>query len=247
MFTRAEHRRAFEDIVFQIQEAILDGGLKAGERLPSERQLQEAFQISRNTLREALRALEQKGLVTIKTGMKGGAIVCPMDAKGVCESLDLLLRFQKISLSELSEFREEVEGLVAAKAALMAKKEDIAYLKGLMKSIEAELPRGESGWDEISRLDTLFHLRLAQITGNRMYESVLHTVHDNINHYFYDFLSKDQTVFKNTYKELCRITEAIEKKDPDRARTCLRQHLRRYSGMMKEKEKKRLNRTFTPL
>ena len=239
MFKRAEHHRAFEDVISQIQDLILDGRLKAGDRLPSERQLQEGFQISRNTLREALRALEQKGLITIKTGMKGGAIVCPVDTKGVSESLDFLLRYQKIGLAELSEFREEVEGLVAAKAAQMAKKDDITHLKGLLRSIEEQLPRGELGWDEISRLDTLFHLRLARITGNRMYESVLHTVHNNINQYFYHFLSKDQTIFKNTYKELCRITEAIEKRNPDQARICLQQHLRRYSRRMEEVEKKR--------
>jgi len=249
MFKRAEHHRAFEDVISQIQEQVLDGRLKAGDRLPSERQLQEAFQISRNTLREALRALEQKGLITVKTGVKGGAIVCPVDTKGVSESLDLLLRYRKIDLAELSEFREEVEGLVAVKAAQMARKEDIAHLKGLLKSMEEQLPRGELGWDEISRLDTLFHLRLARITGNRMYESVLHTVHNNINHYFYHFLSKDQTIFRNTYKELCRIAEAIERRDPDQARTCLQQHLRRYSRMMKAKERekeKNLKALLTP-
>jgi GntR family transcriptional regulator, transcriptional repressor for pyruvate dehydrogenase complex len=237
MFRRAAHQRAFEDVISQIQSRILEGKLQAGDRLPSERQLQEDFQISRNTLREALRALEQKGLITVKTGMKGGAIICPVDTKGVSESLDLLLQYQKISLAELSEFREEVEGLVAAKAAAMAKKEDIAYLRGLLGSIEEALPRGEPGWDDISRLDTLFHLRLARITRNRMYESVLHTVHDNMNHYFEQFLFKNQTVFRNTYKELCRITEAIEKKDPEGARAGLQRHLQRYSGLMKAKEK----------
>jgi DNA-binding FadR family transcriptional regulator len=89
----------------------------------------ETFKVSPGTLREALRALEPKGLITIKTGLKGGTIVCRVDTKGISESLDLLLRYGKISLKELYEFREEVEGLIAVKAAIKAKKEDIRKLR----------------------------------------------------------------------------------------------------------------------
>ena len=59
----------------QIEALILDGGLKAGDKLPGERQLTEIFKVSRGTLREAFRALEQKRLIEIRTGMNGGAFV----------------------------------------------------------------------------------------------------------------------------------------------------------------------------
>ncbi len=74
MFQKAKQNRIFQDVVDQIQEAILQGRLKAGNKLPSERELQEIFQTSRGTLREALRVLEQKGLITIKTGVSGGPL-----------------------------------------------------------------------------------------------------------------------------------------------------------------------------
>jgi DNA-binding FadR family transcriptional regulator len=89
MFKQAKQNRAFEDVIFQIQEAILQRSLKVGDKLPSERNLREIFKVSRGTLREALRALEQKKLIQIKTGVKGGAIVCHMDTKLMSESLDL--------------------------------------------------------------------------------------------------------------------------------------------------------------
>lgn len=237
MFKQAKQNRIFEDIIWQIQESILQGELKVGDKLPSERQLREIFKVSRGTLREALRALEQKGLITIKTGVQGGAIIGPLDTKGVSESLDLLLRYQKISLKELSEFREEVEGLIAAKAAQKANKEDVKELKNLLKSIENHLHLGEGGWDEIFKVDKIFHLSLARITGNKMYESVLHSVYDNINRYFERLLSKDIMILKNTYKELRKITAAIEKRDPNKARAFLCEHVRRYYRMMEEKEK----------
>jgi len=113
MFKQAKQNRAFEDVIFQIQEAILQRSLKVGDKLPSERQLRETFKVSRGTLREALRALEQKGLITIKTGVQGGAFICPVNNKMMSESLDLLLRQQKITLKELAEFREAVDAYSA--------------------------------------------------------------------------------------------------------------------------------------
>jgi len=108
MFRRAKQSRAFEDVILQVQEAILTGELEAGAKLPGERKLREMFQVSRGTLREALRALEEKGLITVKTGVNGGAFVCPLNTRHVSESLDLLFRYQKITLRELTDFREAV-------------------------------------------------------------------------------------------------------------------------------------------
>src|SRR5574341_1201911 len=139
MFRQAKQSRAFEDIIVQIQESILDGSLREGDRLPAERTLRDVFKVSRGTLREALRALEQKGLITLKTGVLGGAYICPINSKQMSESLDLLLRHQKISLRELAESREAVEGFVAARAAKCAKKADVAELRDFLASIREYL------------------------------------------------------------------------------------------------------------
>jgi GntR family transcriptional repressor for pyruvate dehydrogenase complex len=75
MFREIKQSRAFEEVVSQVQESILRGEFKPGDRLPSERKLGEIFKVSRGTLREAFRALEQKGLITVGTGVHGGAFV----------------------------------------------------------------------------------------------------------------------------------------------------------------------------
>ena len=62
MFKQAKQNRTFEDVIFQIQESILQGRLKEGDKLPSERNLRETFMVSRGTLREALRASGTKGV-----------------------------------------------------------------------------------------------------------------------------------------------------------------------------------------
>ncbi|MCK7504178.1 MAG: GntR family transcriptional regulator [Desulfobacterales bacterium] len=98
MFQTAKPTKVFQEVVAQIEEAILAGRIETGQTLPSERELKEMFQISRGTLREALRVLEQKGLIEIRLGVGGGSVVRAVDAGRVSESLGLLIRSQKVSL-----------------------------------------------------------------------------------------------------------------------------------------------------
>jgi len=232
MFRQAKQSRVFEDVVSQIQEAILEEKFKAGDKLPSERNLREVFKVSRGTLREALRALEQKKLIYIKTGASGGAIICPIDTRPVSDSLDLLLRYQKVSLGELAEFREAVEGLLAAKAARRATKEDLKGLDILLESIKNHLHSGELRWNEIIKDDRAFHLSLARIAGNRVFESILYTVYENITRYFERFLPKDGLILERIYQDLCKIKKAIDAKDPNRTKTIVREHVRRFNRLM---------------
>ena len=125
LFRKAKQSRIFQDVVDQIQGAILDGHIKAGDKLPSERELCEMLGTSRGTLRESLRVLEQKGLIEIRLGVGGGAIVKDPGGKQITESLAMLIRSQKISLRHLAEFREDVEGTVTGLAAERASDDDI--------------------------------------------------------------------------------------------------------------------------
>lgn len=236
MFKHARQNRTFEDVIFQIQESILEGRLKQGDKLPSERNLREIFKISRGTLREALRALEQKKLIQIKTGVNGGAFVRQVDTQQISESLDLLLRYQKISLKELEEFREAVEPLVAAQAAKKASKADIKELTMLVDSIEKGLNAEQPNYDDLIEKDAKFHLTLSRISRNRVFESVLGTVYENINRYFDQFLPKDVEILKEIYKDLRKIVISIEAKDPDKAKSIVLRHIAKFATTMKGRE-----------
>jgi GntR family transcriptional regulator, transcriptional repressor for pyruvate dehydrogenase complex len=232
-FKEAKQSRTFEDVVEQIQEAILQGDLKEGDRLPNERQLKEAFRVSRGTLREALRALEQKRLIKIKTGTKGGAFICPINIGQISDSLSFLLRYQKISLRELVEFRATAEVVVAENAARKARKKDIWQLNSILGSMRNHLEEDELRWDEVMEKDKEFHVLLAEIAGNRIFESVLHTIYENINQYFEQYLPKDKKILKKVYRDLCGITEAIEKKNLNKTRSLAREHIKQINVMMR--------------
>jgi len=236
MFQTAKQTKVFQDVVAQIQDAILDGRLKTGDTLPSERQLKEMFSISRGTLREALRVLEQKGLIEIKLGVGGGSVVKDVNADQISDGLGLLIRSQKVSLNHLAEFREDVEGIVAARAASRHSKKDISGLKALLSKARKCIDGGTSQRNAFIEIDKQIHLSLAQIAQNPIYLSVLHSVHDNIHRYYDRFLSMEERELKENYQDLCDLVEAVEKEQADQARRLARSHVRRFNQYMEKRK-----------
>ena len=235
MFQTAKPTKVFQEVVAQIEEAILAGRLETGQTLPSERELKEQFQISRGTLREALRVLEQKGLIEIRLGVGGGSVVRAMDAGGVSESLGLLIRSQKVSLSHLAEFREGMEGSIAAQAAERRSASDIRKLKGLLEVARACVRAGRKRRDEFLEVDKQIHMTIAATTQNPIYQSVLTSIHDNIHRYYDRFLSMDDPELQENFRDLCGLVDAIETGATDDARRLAREHVRRFNGYMQRR------------
>jgi len=238
MFQAAKQTKVFQDVVEQIQEAIFDGRLKTGETLPAERELKATFNISRGTLREALRVLEQKGLIEIRLGVGGGSVVKSIDTEQVRESIGLLIRSQNISLGHLAEFREDVEGIVAAHAAEKHTADDIKILRQLLAQAHKCVEQGSSQRNAFINLDKQIHMSMAVITGNPIYISVLHSIHDNIHRYYYDrFLSMENRELCENYQDLCEIIQAVENGQADLARKLARNHVLRFSRYMEMRGK----------
>ena len=232
MFQKTSQQRIFEDLVAQIEGAILDGRLKAGDKLPAQRDLVDMFQTSRGPLREALRVLEQKGLLDIKRGVRGGAIVKRPGMAPIAESLGLLVRHRKITLAELSEFREGVEGNVAGLAARRATPEDIRQLQELLAEARQHAESGVDAWEPFCRVDNRIHVAIAKTAGNRVYEFVLRMVHDNIQQYYEAHPLRDPQFMQENYQDLCDIVTAIEKKQATAVRSLMQSHVRRFNRHM---------------
>lgn len=237
MFRAAKQNRIFQDVVDQIQETILSGKLQPGDMLPAERELKELLEVSRGTLREALRVLENKGLIEIKLGVGGGAVVKDVGYDQISESLAILIRHQKVSLNHLAEFRKGVEGDVAAYATQRAGKEDIRALKKLLDEAKAQVDKGKEYVQEFIALDKKFHLALAHISGNPVYISLQHTIHDNIDRYYERFLVMEEPEMAENYADLCAIVEAVEKGQQDTARRLALGHVLRFNHYMETKDR----------
>ena len=205
MFTKVRQVRAFESVIKQMEAAILQGSLCVGDRLPSERELQAMMDVSRNTLRESLRVLEQKGLVEIRKGHRGGIFVKQINADSMSESLGLFVQSQRITMEEISEFRQDLEGLLTRRAALRAGSKDIGELKRLLKQAVDLSESGVAKWDEFMQMDKEIHLALARIAGNPLHHFFLETVHSNFHRYHISaYLPRDEETIQTTLADAVR-------------------------------------------
>jgi GntR family transcriptional repressor for pyruvate dehydrogenase complex len=164
MFKSAKSNKVSEHITEQIRKAIFEGKLKPGDKLPPERELMKNFNVSKATLREAMRSLEVLGFLEIKKGVSGGAFVTEVDMKTARDSFTNFLHFKNLSLNDLTEVRLLLESHIAEKAALTITEDDLNRLKKLIEECEYVLKHGipiESRKNEIE-----FHRIIGSVTGN---------------------------------------------------------------------------------
>jgi len=109
VFNQVRQGRISDNIVAQIKDAVFTGTYRPGDKLPSETELKRLFNVSRVPLREALRSLEEMGLISIRSGVLGGAFVAEMGIKSVSDSLSNMMRLGKISLKDIWQFRRLIE------------------------------------------------------------------------------------------------------------------------------------------
>lgn len=171
VFKTTQKRRAYEDVVDQIEGAILVGELKEQDRLPGERDLTIQFGVSRATIREALRVLQSRGLVEVRHGDPGGPIVRANPGAGVTSVLSSMFRAKRLTLTDVVQFRMIIEGAAAAYAANASKKA-IAAIRDAYKEMEKA-----TTWEEQVRCDILFHRRVAEASGNPLFALVVEALH----------------------------------------------------------------------
>lgn len=235
LFRPAKKLRIFEDVVDQLEEAIIGGQAKVGERLPAERELRKILQTSRGTIRESLRVLETRGLIEIKLGKGGGAFIKAVSTDMLSENLDLLIQLQKLSLNDLAEFRERIEGRVAAIAAEKADDADIRILNDLLYKARGFVGRGSGHINRFLEVDKNLHLNLAKIVGNPLYVHILRTTH-NVKSYFERFVKMGNLIMDANLKDLCAIVSAVSHHEPNKASAISMDHVQRFNEYKHPKE-----------
>lgn len=167
-FKKVKRARLYEEVANQMKQAIYDGQLKPGDKLPSERDLCDLFGVGRPTIREAMRILSIMGLIEIGTGVKGSTvkkvdITQYLDA--VREQMSWLIQVSDETIDHLWEVRKHVERGIAHSASDNADAEDFARLDRLMEKMEA------CGGDMKAyfQLAVEFHQKLAMATKNSIF------------------------------------------------------------------------------
>lgn len=164
-----------DQVAEQLTEAIVTRKIKAGERLPSERDLGDKFKVSRTVIREAVRSLAARGLVRVTSGR--GVEVTDFGSSGVTASMRLLVRgHDGLDYGKVNEVRTAVEVQVAGLAAQRATPEDIERLRELCDSHQRSLEEGDS--KSASEFDFQFHRELTRSSGNELLLAMLDSIAD---------------------------------------------------------------------
>lgn len=206
-----------------IRGAILSGDLKSGDMLPPEAELARQFNVSRTTLREALRVLSTQNLITKVPGAGGGNFVRSVDHHSlgtvVIESVDNLLAIGSIDFTEVAEVRQQLEVPSVRLAARNRSPEDMNRLREIVetqKTASVDDP-------DIPELDREFHSLIARASGNRVLASFVAALHHATEPVHYLDLSPE--VGRDTVRQHQAIVRAIEAQDEDAAELAIIEHL----------------------
>jgi GntR family transcriptional repressor for pyruvate dehydrogenase complex len=214
--------RIYEAVADQIRQAIFNGLLNPGHKLPPEREMAEKFQTSRVALREALRALEKEGMITIKRGSGGGAFVADFDnaLRALLDSLNTVVKLGQAKSAHLTETRAILEPEITRLATLRATPENIEAIEAVVLAQEKELLSGELS----RKLDMEFHRRVAEAANNPVLNIVVNAVNESIRDAI--FRSKRSVEMRGRVVAYHRnILEALKSRDAARARAVMTEHV----------------------
>ena len=221
MFSPIKNTKVYEQVIDQIKDMIDKGTLKKGDKLPSERDLVEQLQVSRASIREALRALEVIGLIECRQGE--GNFIKASFQDNLFEPLSIMFMLEGSNPEEIWELRKIMEVEAAGLAAKRITNEQLKELKELTQSFmncEDE--------DINAEIDKQFHYKIAEYSGNVLIFNILRTVATLVDHFIKDarkLILVQQENKEILYSQHNEIYLSMEKHNSAIARKAMREHL----------------------
>ena len=219
MYKVVRTSRLYEQIVQQIEESVLNGSLKPGDQLPAERELAQRLGVSRTAVREAVKALREKGLVEAYSGR--GTFITDGTSHAARQSFDLMVKIgQQESSTHLAELRLILEPGIAALAAERIEEE---YLAAMREAV-AVMDRAQKDPAAYIEADLDFHLALAEAVANPLILSLIDSIVGLLREQRIKIFNVEGGPQRGQVHHK-RILEAMERRDPEMARNAMRAHL----------------------
>ena len=206
---------------------IIEGKLKVGEMLPAERVLAEELGVSRTVLREAIKSLETRGILTVTQGK--GIIVNPADSSDISHAFMLYLRRKKqeVPLLNLLEFRNIFEPEIARLAAAKSTEDDIKSLEKIVEGMRDSI----DSVDRFNKVDLDYHLELSKITRNIFFTTIMEELIIPIRQ---SIVATGGVDNKKVFREHYEVFKHVRAKDAQGAARAM-EHSLRYSRQILEK------------
>lgn len=232
-WTPISRMRTHELVLAEIEDRLIAGSLKAGDRLPAERHLAEALGVSRGAVREALRILEAIGVVEAGTGSgpTSGSTIVTDSTTGMAMVLRIHLQLASFSHHDLVEVRCQLERLSASEAATAATNgADMAELESLIKQMS-----GTHTTSSYHDLDAAFHVGVARMSGNALTAALMGSMREALQRAMvsaFERLEDPASTMRSLTEEHAAIVEAIAEGNGERAADLMDRHIKGfYSGV----------------
>ena len=223
LYKTVSSNRMSEAIVEQIRGLIRSEQLRPGDRLPSERDLGERMGVSRVTVREAMRVLEAGGLIEIRVGARGGAIVTSPSSTKIGSGLADLISLSPLTAAEVTEARQVFEMGIIPLVVERATEQDIADLREMVAAHQAAVKNDEYGMP----MSAAFHARVAACTHNAAIEMLVHSFHGPLLMSLREAQVAAPLMGIRGTNEHRDFVEAVAKRDLAKAQEIMRVHLDR--------------------
>lgn len=206
-------------IVEAIQNQIIEGKLKPGEQLPSEKELCEIFDVGRSSVREALKALTLVGLLEKR---KEGTFVTSSFSPVFKTPISNKLILKQVSQRDLLEARKVLEVQLVGLSANRATKEDLSIMESLLQEMNEKYKAGLN--PEFIQCDVRYHLAIAESAQNEVLLSLMQAVKELLTDFQNEIISSPW-IFKEAQKLHRLIFEAICERDENKAQKLMLKHL----------------------
>lgn len=228
-----ERAKTYELVVRQIKAEIFAGRLRPGDRLPGERQLSELLQVSRPSVREAVRILEAMEIVRSRpgTGAGSGLIVSTHPSRALSDLLRLHVALSSYSMSDVVQVRLALEEQSVRRLAEQIEQTDTSKVRDtLSRMSEPGLDRGT-----FHDLDTEFHVELARCSDNALLADLMAALRDAVRRPMAEAFDNDPDWgerAKGLIAEHAEIFDVVCSGDADRAASLMRQHIGAFYGSL---------------
>lgn len=223
-FQKIESEKLANAVVRQIEQLILQGILRPGERLPSERELSERLGVSRPSLREAIAELQESGLLTTRAG--AGIYVAEVLDSAFSPALIRLFARNDQALFDYISFRRDMEGLAAERAAQCGSDTDLAVIQTLFSQMEAA--HSKRNPTQEAQLDAQFHMAIIEASHNVIMIHMMRAMFDLLAEgVFYNrsMMFRNRGTRSKLLDQHRAINEAIQRRDASAARKAIAAHM----------------------
>jgi len=223
-FEKIQSDKLSRSVVRQIELLILRGILRAGERLPSERELSERFGVSRPSLREAVAELQALGLLASKAN--SGIYVADVLGNAFSPALVRLFATHEEALFDYVDFRRDMEGLAAMRAARLGSDTDLEVVDSVFKRMEAAHQKRDPTDEAL--LDADFHLAIIEASHNVVMLHMMRSMYELLKQgVFYNrkVMFQQRTKRSALLDQHRRINDALQVRDAEGARAAVEAHM----------------------